>query len=839
MNTVAPTSGGDSGLAARHAIVRWAWRLFRREWRQQFLVLALLTVAVAAATGFASAAYNMVPVRGNAEFGTANHSLRVDGLSPDGVSALLEPAEEWFGTIDVIGHRPVPIPGSVDSIDYRTQEPRGPYGGPLLDLRDGRYPTAGDEVAATDHVADVFALDIGATFAVDGVDRTVVGLVENPSDLDDEFALVAPSAVGRAASVTILVDASSERVGAFRPPGGTSLEISARGDLDEGIAAAIGVLGVAAVVLLLVSLVAAASFVVVAQRRQRQLGMLGAIGATERHLRLVVVADGAAIGIIAASAGALIGVAAWVGIAPRMESAAGFRIDAMNIPWWVVATAMALVVVTGTAAASWPARAVARLPITSALSGRPPVPRPAAHSARLALILLGGGVAALVFANRVDPVLIVVGTVATIVGVLLLSPTVIQGVAAGAAVLPIAARLAVRDLSRSRARSGAALAAISLTLGVCVAMVVSASAAEQARGLGNVSDRQVLVWTRDPAAPEGVSPYYTQDPNDDGFSPFLPRLTPVDIVRLEADVNEIAASLGGATVTGLDLAVDPAAAPSRYGRPAVTLAQPADEGSFDVALVFVATPEILKLHGRDLNAVDPNTEILTVPIEDRLPMEVRQLLVSDELHYSNVSDISAGPVTGIDRLTPSFTSLPDTLITPEALLGRGWDSVRVGWLLESSTPITAEQLAVTRGLATDAGLLVEARRGQADLVRLRWGATAAGMLLVLGVLGMTVGLIRAEAARDVRNLTAAGATSTIRRTLTATTAGALAFLGAMLGTAGAYVTLATGYVELGHLFPLPGLNLVMLVVGVPVVAAFGAWLLAGGEPSSLARQQID
>ena len=30
----------------------------------------------------------------------------------------------------------------------------------------------------------------------DGADRTVVGLVENPSDLDDEFALVAAASAG-------------------------------------------------------------------------------------------------------------------------------------------------------------------------------------------------------------------------------------------------------------------------------------------------------------------------------------------------------------------------------------------------------------------------------------------------------------------------------------------------------------------------------------------------------------------------------------------------------------------------------------------------------------------
>ena len=38
-----------STLEARRALVRWAWRMFRREWRRQTLVIALLTVAVAGA----------------------------------------------------------------------------------------------------------------------------------------------------------------------------------------------------------------------------------------------------------------------------------------------------------------------------------------------------------------------------------------------------------------------------------------------------------------------------------------------------------------------------------------------------------------------------------------------------------------------------------------------------------------------------------------------------------------------------------------------------------------------------------------------------------------------
>jgi putative ABC transport system permease protein len=63
------------------------------------------------------------------------------------------------------------------------------------------------------------------------------------------------------------------------------------------------------------------------------------------------------------------------------------------------------------------------------------------------------------------------------------------------------------------------------------------------------------------------------------------------------------------------------------------------------------------------------------------------------------------------------------------------------------------------------------------------------MLLALAVLAMTVGLIRSETAGDLRTLTATGASSGTRRTLTAATAAALALLGGILGTAGAYLAL--------------------------------------------------
>ena len=360
-------------------------------------MLALLTVAVAAAIGFATAAYNLAPVTGNAEFGTANHSFVLEDPDPDSLQPVVAAGEEDFGAVDAIGHRAVAVPGSVDTLDYRAQDPDGPYGSPLLDLRDGRYPASDDEIAVTDGVADTFDAGIGAMFALDGVERTVVGVVENPSDLDDEFALLPPSALGASESVTMLVDASQAQVESFWPPGDVEgighVMISRRGDLAEDVVAAVSVLTVAAVALFLVSLVAAASFVVIAQRRLRQLGMLAAVGATEKQIRLVMVANGAVAGAVAAVLGAVVGVAGWIAVSPRVEEAVGYRVDAFNVPWWLLAAGGLLAVVTAAGAAWWPARTMARIPPVLALSGRPPRPSPAHRSAALAGFFIVGGVA--------------------------------------------------------------------------------------------------------------------------------------------------------------------------------------------------------------------------------------------------------------------------------------------------------------------------------------------------------------------------------------------------------------------------------------------------------------
>src|SRR6266516_1371604 len=542
MNAVAHPSalGGPrrSGVAARRAVIRWAGRMFRREWRQQILVVTLLTVAVAAAVGSVTIVYN-ASAADNAEFGSANYLLRFDGTHPRKLEAELSSAGRWFGTTEVIGHRPVLAPGSVETVDFRAQDPNGAYGGELLALRKGSYPVGRRQVAVTDGVAKLLGVELGSALALDGHRRTVVGIVENPRNLSDEFALVSPSSGGAPDHVTVLIDANANSIDSFRRSLGERGQSSFAGSEhrpNNQAADTLAIFSVATVFLLLASLVAAAGFAVVAQRRLRQLGMLAAVGATQKQLRLVLLTNGLLVGAIAALGGAIVGLALWIAGAPTLESAVGHRIDRLSLPWLLIAATLLLAILGATAAAWWPGRTLARLPVMLALSGRPPKPRPARHAAVAAAVLIAVGIASLALSNRDRPPLIIVGIVATILGCLLLGPPAIRIFSGLAGRLSIAPRLALRDLVRYQARSGAALAAVTLALGIAATVVViaSAEAAKRSAEPPNLSNRQVRVYLGRPKTRE-----------------VIPAQALSQIDRLSASVRQLAAQLGDADVLPL------------------------------------------------------------------------------------------------------------------------------------------------------------------------------------------------------------------------------------------------------------------------------------------------
>ena len=384
---------------------------------------------------------------------------------------------------------------------------------------------------------------------------------------------------------------------------------------------------VGAVAMSLVTLVAAAAFVVIAQRRQRQLGLLAAAGATSRQVRLVIIADGAAVGLAAAAAGALIAFAGWIAAVPALENAAGRRLDRLDIPWWVFLGGAVLCVASAVAAAWWPARTVGRLPIMSALSGRPPRPRRARRSAVAALILLTGGIVCLAFA--IDPSsdsgsapLAIAGVVGTTLGLVLIAPPAIRLLSPLGRRAPLAVRIAVRDLARYQSRSGAALAAVSLGLAIAVSVVIVAAANEDADAAGNLSNRQLLVHVGDWG---GGTPLY------------LPELEATDNRAVRDSFEAWAATLPDATIVPLEAAIDPTVSERNAGRvhhPTVVLGKPVDENTYaDSGLVYVATPALLDYLSIDPASIEASTILLTTQ-----PGEVH---LTGNVTYSNTASIAS------------------------------------------------------------------------------------------------------------------------------------------------------------------------------------------------------
>jgi putative ABC transport system permease protein len=813
---------GNGGVPARRAVFRWAWRLFRREWRQQALVLSLLIVAVAATTVGLAVVPNVVSSRAEAEFGTADHIVSVAG-SPQTVSADVAAARAYFGTIDVIAHQKIGIPGSLGGIDLRAQDPHGRFGSPTLRLDAGRYPVGPNEVAVTSRVAAIFNLHIGETWQQRGTERRVVGLVENPNNLLDAFALVAPGQLSAPSAVAILVQATETKAQSFHLPGGGPVFLMTRSTSDQRDAT-IGVLVLTTIGLLFVGLLSVGGFAVLAGRRQRALGMLGAVGATDRHLRLVMLANGIVVGAVGAVTGAATGLGLWLAFAGRLETLAERRFDRFHLSWWAIGAALLLAVLTAFAAAWWPARAAARVSIVSALSGRPPRPRPARGFAAPGGLLLAVGVGLLVLAHQKRPALIVIGIVATTVGLLLLAPLSIRGLAAAGRRSPIAVRLSLRDLARYQLRSAAALGAITLAIGIAATIAITAAAqatTDPSTG-GTLPANQLMVYL---GVPGNGAP--------------VPELDSTHLRLAQAGVGAIAAKVGSHHVLALQEAINPAGEnlPAGQGngpggKVPASLAKLIHHGrGFDVSpsgALYIATPAVLARYGITTGNIDPTTDLLTSRTD-----------ITGLALFSGPRNQIAHPKVQTVNL-PRYSSDPNTLITPHAMQTLSLQARPAAWLIQTPRPLTTSQIDAVSKDAAAAGLTIETRDVQPSLTRLRNDATAAGVLVALGVLAMTVGLIRSETGRDLRTLAAIGAGRTTRRTLTGATAGCLALLGALLGTAGAYLALLAWYHHRLHsLTNVPIADLSAIVVGLPILAAIAGWLLAGRESNAIARQPLE
>ncbi len=840
---VAPTGHSrppEGGAPARRAVVRWAWRLFRREWRQQLLILALIVVAVAATVIGSTVATDTPPPK-NSGFGTAQDSV---SFTSDGTQAVGEISglEHRFGRVEVIENETLSIPGSINTYQLRAQDPHGPFGGPMLSLLSGHFPSGPYQVAVTNGVASAFHLALGRIWLVGGKERVVVGIVQNPQSLLDEFALVVPGQVTQPSSVTALFDAHGVTPSKIANDVQTPATVAQSNVLNpETVSLAALVIG-----MLLIALVSIGGFTVLAQRRLRSIGMLESTGATDRHVRLVVSANGTVVGLVGAVLGFVLGLAVWLAYRPSLEQSAHHVIGVFALPWIVVGAAMVLAVLAAYFAASRPARAITKVPIVQALSGRPAPPRQIHRSALPGIVFLVGAFLLLGYSGGTNhgngsggaPEL-ALGLILLIPGLILLAPFFLSLTARIGRRTPIAVRLALRDLSRYRARSGSALSAISI--GVLVAVIVLLAASSR---YGNVLDY---------AGPNLASNQLALHANQNGGGqPIVHRNENGRITRitsapgpappqaqLAAEATKIARGLSAQLIA--------------LRSPDANLVGTQGGRNWD-GPIYVATPQVLRAFGISASQIDPDADVLS----SRPGLSGVSGL---EFTYGSVgktgfggpsqstctpgSGCLANPVIQEIGALPSGTSAPNTVITEHAMREFHLSSDTQDWLVVGSHPFTASQITNAELAASSGQLTVESKNDQPSSDSILSWATIFGILIALGVLGMSVGLVRSETASDLRTLSATGASGATRRMLTAATAGVLGFLGALLGTLGGYLGMI-GWLRsnslnggIAALANVPVKDLLLLLLGTPVFAAVVGWLLAGREPGGVAHQPIE
>ena len=342
----------------------------------------------------------------------------------------------------------------------------------MLRLVEGRAPESQDECALSPLVAQTLALELGARVELDGRTRSLVGLAVRPEELERAVAWVvlAPEQ----ASKLWLVDAAPTDVApladALFAAGQRVIRREDLGQRDEFETLVTFVLGGFA--FFEATLVIAATFAVGLRRRQREIGLVGADGATVGDLVRALCVSTAWLASLGVVLGLLLGLGAASVLSPWLDGLNGRWNGALELSLAHIVAGALLGPASALAATLVPAFGAARLPISVALSGRRPTHRAARGWLLVGLALLAIGAALLILGTRADDataaVAVLGGSIAGALGLGACSPWLLSALARLAAPLPLAWRLAARDAGRFGTRNGPAVTAVLAALSVCV-----------------------------------------------------------------------------------------------------------------------------------------------------------------------------------------------------------------------------------------------------------------------------------------------------------------------------------------------------------------------------------
>ena len=343
---------------------------------------------------------------------------------------------------------------------------------------------------------------------------------------------------------------------------------------------------------------------------------------------------------------------------------------------------------------------------------------------------------------------LVPGLIALVAGIILVSPFFLALLARIGAKSPIAIRLPLRDMARYRARSGSALSAISL--GIMIAVIVCAVAVARYSNVFDYVGPNMAANTLNVYSPP-TGPTFGPNGQTQQSAP-APSLS-----AQSATVHAIASAVGAKDVVELD-------------SPAVGLQNPSESGRQWNGPIYVGTPALLRAYG-----INPSSD----PVRRRHPqLAARAGRLGRAAHLrrrrqgnNGFQGLGAGgnnynqctpnqclahPVMQEEGQLPTGTSAPNTVITESALhrLHLADQNSLDGWMIQSNSAITSAQLRSANSLAAAGDLTIESKNDEPTSSEIVNWATLFGIALALGVLAMSVGLIRSETASELRTLTA-------------------------------------------------------------------------------------
>lgn len=578
---------------------------------------------------------------------------------------------------------------------------------------------------------------------------------------------------------------------------------------------------IAAMSLLQVVLLAGPAFAVGARKQRRTLALLAATGATPKHVRRFVLAQGVVLGAAAAVGGALLGMGAGSVIAGQL-SHLGVVAGPFDYSLRTVVVVAGVGFLSAVLAALMPALSAGRQDVLAGLTGRRGVTGGSVRTLAAGMLLFAIGILACVRAagTGASTTPAVGGAVLTVLGAALLAPSVLSLTARLAHLLPLSPRFALRDAARARGRTASAIAAVTATVAAVTALAI-----------GGASDGAERKATYTPTGPYGAA-----------IISNLSTATDTAIERVRAAATRLVPGatvkiLSGAAVRPNDGQLGVTRAP--YRAEDVGLVSYYGGISGADLLVGAESLGVLNLSTQDREAARAALNHGGIAVFSQSPLASPEAVLSVGGPRSDGTNSTRHLTLPAARLTPSGnTALVPAIVSEATARQLGLQVRTVGLLVSGPHPISkalqdrlSEAVSV---LAVDPSVTVErGYDGGSTRLALLLLACAGGALVLGGVLSSSL-LALADARPDFGTLMAVGASPRIRRSMAASYAAVIGLLGALLGALaglGPGIAVAfplTSQAVYGNgsdtrvFIDIPWLLLTGLAIGVPLIAAAGA-----------------